>query len=285
MIVQEGKYFLYRHIREDKNEPFYIGIGTKVVGYGIQGAYQRSISKTDRNQIWSAIVKKTSYRVEILLESNDLEFIKQKEIEFISLYGRIVNRNGPLSNITDGGDGGGATTKKQEEVIERFKTLHNNKYDYSKFKYEHSRIKSTIICPKHGEYQQNAETHLKGSGCPKCGNESRTRRDSKIKNAAAKFPDRIKELYGDRFDCSLAEYKGQKVKVELICNEHGSFWQYPSDLMQGHHCQKCGKESIRKSKFKPVDITYKGVRYKFNSMNECLSTLKISDPTARKYIN
>lgn len=25
MIVDIGKYFLYRHIRLDKNEPFYIG--------------------------------------------------------------------------------------------------------------------------------------------------------------------------------------------------------------------------------------------------------------------
>ena len=29
MIVENGKYYLYRHIRLDKNEPFYIGIGTK----------------------------------------------------------------------------------------------------------------------------------------------------------------------------------------------------------------------------------------------------------------
>lgn len=29
MIVDNGKYFLYRHIRLDKNEVFYIGIGSK----------------------------------------------------------------------------------------------------------------------------------------------------------------------------------------------------------------------------------------------------------------
>lgn len=29
MIVEDGKYYLYRHIRNDKNEPFYIGVGTK----------------------------------------------------------------------------------------------------------------------------------------------------------------------------------------------------------------------------------------------------------------
>lgn len=29
MLKNTGKYYLYRHIRLDKNEPFYIGIGTK----------------------------------------------------------------------------------------------------------------------------------------------------------------------------------------------------------------------------------------------------------------
>lgn len=29
MIVDNGKYYLYRHIRLDKNEPFYIGIGSR----------------------------------------------------------------------------------------------------------------------------------------------------------------------------------------------------------------------------------------------------------------
>jgi len=29
MIVDSGKYFLYRHIRLDKNEPFYIGVATE----------------------------------------------------------------------------------------------------------------------------------------------------------------------------------------------------------------------------------------------------------------
>lgn len=31
MLKNSGKHYLYRHIRLDKNEPFYIGIGTKIV--------------------------------------------------------------------------------------------------------------------------------------------------------------------------------------------------------------------------------------------------------------
>lgn len=102
------KYYLYRHIRLDKNEPFYIGIGSKSgEDYkDFKSEYNRAFSKQRRDsKIWKLITKKTSYSVEILLESDDYSFIKEKEKEFIKLYGRIDKNTGCLSNMTDGGDG------------------------------------------------------------------------------------------------------------------------------------------------------------------------------------
>ncbi len=93
--------YLYRHIRLDKNEPFYIGISRKEDNYSRafeNKEYQRSL-------FWTRVTTKTDYKVEILLESDDYEFIKQKEIEFIKLYGRIDLGTGCLVNMTDGGDG------------------------------------------------------------------------------------------------------------------------------------------------------------------------------------
>jgi len=46
------KYFLYRHIRLDKNEPFYIGIGTKPNSKKIKGyktEYSRAFETTKRS--------------------------------------------------------------------------------------------------------------------------------------------------------------------------------------------------------------------------------------------
>ena len=45
--------------------------------------------------------------------------------------------------------------------------FHFNKYDYSKFIYTGYKIKSIIICPKHGEFLQSVEVHI-NSGCSKC---------------------------------------------------------------------------------------------------------------------
>lgn len=108
MIKDLGKYYLYRHIRLDKNEPFYIGIGTK---YGdkiyktFKNEYYRAFDKINRGIIWKRVVNKSNYEVEILLESDSYEFIKEKEKEFIQLYGRIDLKTGILANMTDGGDG------------------------------------------------------------------------------------------------------------------------------------------------------------------------------------
>lgn len=89
--------YVYRHIRLDKNEPFYIGIGS--------GGYKRAKSIRGRNKIWKGIVDRTSYEVEIMLDDLGWQEAREKEKEFISLYGRIDKNNGPLCNLTEGGDG------------------------------------------------------------------------------------------------------------------------------------------------------------------------------------
>lgn len=92
--------YVYRHIRLDTNQPFYIGIGIDN-----KGKYYRANNRHGRNNYWKNIVKKTNYEIEILFEHEDKDLIKQKEIEFIKLYGRIDIKTGILVNMTDGGDG------------------------------------------------------------------------------------------------------------------------------------------------------------------------------------
>ena len=53
--------------------------------------------------------------------------------------------------------------------IEKARAIHGFKYNYSNVKYINSYTKVNIICPIHGEFLQEPHTHLKGSGCPKCG--------------------------------------------------------------------------------------------------------------------
>ena len=54
------------------------------------------------------------------------------------------------------------------QFIAKAKSIHGDKYDYSKVKYEKSSIKVCITCPKHGEFWQTPNSHLSGKGCLKC---------------------------------------------------------------------------------------------------------------------
>ena len=90
--------YVYRHIRLDKNEPFYIGIGS-------DSNYSRAYSRKNRNNIWHSIANKSDFKVEIMIDDISKDDACKKEMEYISLYGKIVNSTGILANMTDGGDG------------------------------------------------------------------------------------------------------------------------------------------------------------------------------------
>lgn len=53
--------------------------------------------------------------------------------------------------------------------IIKARTVHGDKYDYSRVVYVHSQLKVEIICKEHGLFLQSPQTHLSGSGCRKCG--------------------------------------------------------------------------------------------------------------------
>ena len=100
--------YVYRHIRHDKNEPFYIGIGKTMY---------RHTARQNRNNIWLRIISKTTYDVEILFEDISWESACDKEVELIKLYGRIDRGTGTLANMTDGGDGNLGLVHSQEALL------------------------------------------------------------------------------------------------------------------------------------------------------------------------
>mgnify|MGYP003489713547 CR=1 FL=1 len=98
------KGYIYRHIRLDKNEVFYIGYG----GFNKlekENTYKRAYSLRDRNKYWYNITNNTQYIIEIMMEELSIDKAIEKEIELISLYGRLDLKKGTLVNMTDGGEG------------------------------------------------------------------------------------------------------------------------------------------------------------------------------------
>jgi hypothetical protein len=125
--------YVYRHIRLDKNQPFYIGIGS-------DENYWRATKKSQRNKYWKNIVNKTQYQVEIIFDNLTWGEAQKKEIEFIKLYGRQDLGTGTLVNMTDGGEGNlGAIVsdekrKKISLAVKGFKHSEETKLKMSKSK-------------------------------------------------------------------------------------------------------------------------------------------------------
>lgn len=118
----DGRYFIYRHIRLDTNEPFYVGLGTKYLpAKTYHDSFRRAFKRSDKNSFWKRVIAHTNYRVEIMFESNDYNFTEKKEIEFIKLYGRRNLGLGSLVNLTDGGKGNQNMPKRKcsEETKKR----------------------------------------------------------------------------------------------------------------------------------------------------------------------
>ena len=55
-----------------------------------------------------------------------------------------------------------------QTFIDKAKKVHGNKYDYSQVHFTKNNQKVKIICPKHGPFWQEANSHLQGHGCPQC---------------------------------------------------------------------------------------------------------------------
>jgi hypothetical protein len=66
-----------------------------------------------------------------------------------------------------------------KEFVERAKTIHKDRYDYTKVNYVNSKKKVKIICLIHGEFEQRPNDHLSGKGCPIC---SRSKGEILIEN-------------------------------------------------------------------------------------------------------
>jgi hypothetical protein len=110
--------YVYRHIRLDKNEPFYIGIGSSL---------SRCYTKVRRNKYWHSITKNIKYRVDILFDDLSIEEAKDKEKELIALYGKKIN-GGLLVNITDGGDGSWGVKHTDSQLESRRKRMLENNH-------------------------------------------------------------------------------------------------------------------------------------------------------------
>lgn len=135
-----------------------------------------------------------------------------------------------------------------DRYVEQARNVHGDRYDYSQLGYHGQRHKITVICKEHGPFSQLPGNHLKGNGCPRCGN---VQKGVSGRTEIGEFIDRATAIHGDgRYDYSQVVLTTQVTPVAIICHRHGIFRQRPHKHLQGDGCRACcesrGEREIRR---------------------------------------
>lgn len=114
--------------------------------------------------------------------------------------------------------------------------VHNSKYDYSLVNFNSISDKVDIICKEHGVFKQRVSNHMNlKDGCPKCAGVGKWNTDLLVSE--------FKKIHKDKFDYSKVLFENVDKKVEIICKEHGSFYQNIYKHLNGQGCRFCESPS------------------------------------------
>lgn len=104
--------------------------------------------------------------------------------------------------------------------IEKANKIHNRKYNYDKVKYINAKEKIIINCLKHGDFLQTPNNHLNGK--------------TKFKEKTTEqFIIEAIKIHGNEYNYDKVNYIDNSTKIEIICKIHESFFQRPSDHLNG----------------------------------------------------
>ena len=143
-------------------------------------------------------------------------------------------------------DRSGQISKKinPEEYFKKCRDKFGDKFIYSN-DFTNMAGKIRIICPKHGEFIQNANSHLNSeTGCPKCSWEKLS---SESTSSTEEFITKAQKIHGNIYDYSKVNYKNVNEPICIICPKHGDFMQLPYNHLSGNGCPACGVEKTREN--------------------------------------
>lgn len=115
--------------------------------------------------------------------------------------------------------------KTTEQFVQEAKLVHGDKYDYSITNYKTASEKVEILCPEHGVFSQEASSHLKGCGCPKC--------KGIVIYGTDDFINQAKVIYGNEYTYEKTQYIDSKTRLVVTHKEVGDVLVYPLTFLKG----------------------------------------------------
>lgn len=139
----------------------------------------------------------------------------------------------------------GATRRETHKnaFVTKARQVHGKAYDYSKTVYKDARSKLIIVCRKHGPFQQEAFSHLRGIGCPRCGVERRGLQ--RRQEAANAFVAKARKVHGRKYRYDKTVYARASGMIVVTCPQHGDFKQTANNHLHGYGCSKCKTDKLR----------------------------------------
>ena len=134
-----------------------------------------------------------------------------------------------------------AKRKTTEEFIADARKVHGDKYTYSKVVYINTATKVLIICDCGNEFLQRPNSHLRGDGCPRCGDKARV---LSCTHTTERYIEKARVVHGNLYDYSLVNYIHNTQCVDIICCIHGVFSQGAGSHLEGHGCPSCAQDKI-----------------------------------------
>lgn len=128
---------------------------------------------------------------------------------------------------------------KFKEFVEKARAVHGETYEYDNASYTSLQNKVKIKCLSHGWFEQAANGHLSGRGCPQCGFIRSARAQRKTQS---EFLNEANSIHGSKYDYSKAVYRGDAANVIIGCPNHGEFTQRAGAHIAGAGCKKCADE-------------------------------------------
>ncbi len=132
--------------------------------------------------------------------------------------------------------------EKQKIIfINKANKIHEDYYDYSKIVYKHMDVPVSIICPKHGSFEQRPSSHIyQKAGCLDCATEKMTKyHNNKITEYGMKFFKDCTTIHNNKYDYTNSVYNGIDNNITIICPTHGKQIIKAYTHKNGHGCVKC----------------------------------------------
>lgn len=128
-----------------------------------------------------------------------------------------------------------------ETFIKKAMKIHKGCYTYDHVEYVSNSVDVLIYCKIHDKlFPQSPNSHLKGRGCSLCAMEKQVERQLVPQE---EYMQKLKKIYGDKYDLSQVVYNGTKNSITVSCPKHGIWNPNAKDFSEGHGCPDCGIEA------------------------------------------